>query len=1043
MNPLTLDSAATSVRSRQKLFRGLQALLILAVLLAGGAIALFGLDNLLHLGTATRIVLSAGFIVAAGAFWIRNCLNPLLRPLSREEAVILIERAMPELDNRLINAERLGRDPCTPREILAMIQDEAAQMIAIFDLRKVTPLRALKKLALFAGIAVFGLLLYAALFPDHFNNAFQRYTRPNSYIPPITRTLLTVSPGNVTVVEGDTVAIKAEVSGEIPSDARVYADKTTQTMRFVGSAFVHEFPNVESSFTYTVQAGDAQSDLYKVTVLKRCKIEKIALTYTFPEYLKKAPRTDDPSSGAVSVVEGTRVTAALTMNKAVSTIKATITDGMSIEPVSPASRRPDSETGRRDAGGTDLAWTFDIKKNGSYSFAWPDEDKLAGKSPVYPITALKDQPPTVRLLEPARDISLQPDGSVTVVVQAADDFGLASVSLKLRKGDRDPVTISDFPISGNNLRAASLLSMKEIKAKLGDALGVFAVAKDLKGQEAVSGVVADAAVKQEAIKEVKTIAARLREVIAEQKRVRGVAQIKPSATEALVKDQSAILRTLRDIHGSWDNQDLIHMSARKRLEAVLAGPAPAAITQLRGDVPSALKTQDKIVGELEAIVAMLEGVVAKSMSEGVDKALQQAAEKTPKQIAKDTLAGLKEFETEQKKVLQESMDLKLKAADDFSDEDKKNMAKLAQTEEKWGKFFQEKATDLSRLAPQDMTNGTTTKELNEISSEIKQAAQQLDKKATELAIPLEESGLELAKSIESNIEKFLAGAPDDTKWNMEDNNKDVDVPMQDLPSELEDIVGDLIDKEDKLAEDAQDVTSNWLDSMDKGVGWGVSDGPISDMSAKGITGNVNPNSNEENGRSGEGRSGKSSGSFAEKTAEGKGGKQTPTRSTPDPFEAGRVDDKSKDPSGGSTGGGKISGANKEGLRGVPPPPSKEKMDRLADTQADLRDAAEKANVGMQKRGYVSQDLSKAIERMKTIEGQLRGMRGANYTGEMKGVSEKLNAAKKTVRDSIDVNRDTSRPLTKQRRDDLRNAMDEEVPSEFKDWVKEYYKALSQ
>ncbi|MEI6234029.1 MAG: hypothetical protein WCT04_13320 [Planctomycetota bacterium] len=1032
MNLTTVDTATHTVGSRQKLFRALQASLILALLLSVGAIVLFALDNLLHLNAAARIILSLGFLAGAGVFWVRNCLNPLLQPLSREEAVIMIERAMPELDNRLINAERLRRDSRTPVEILTIIQDEAAQLIAVFDLRKVTPLNPLKKLALFAGVSVLALLLYAALLPDHFTNAFQRYTRPNSFIPPITRTLLTVVPGDITVVEGDTVAIKADVSGDIPSDARVFSGQATHLMRFVGSAFVHEFQNVESNFNYTVQAGDAQSQEFSVTVLKRCKIEKLALHYDFPEYLKLPARSDDPSSGAVSVVEGTRVSVALKTNKIVSSLNALISDGNTIEL-------------------KDQKWMIDVKKTGSYTFSWIDEDKLAGKSAAYPITALKDQPPTVRLLEPTRDVSIQPDGGISIVIQAGDDFGLSSVLLKMRKGDKAPVILSEFPIGDaqrRSLRTTFYLSMKEINAKLGDAFGVFAVAKDLKGQEAASGgvyvhVVADATVKQEAIKEVKTIAARIREVIAEQKRVHGMTLAAKPVLEVLVKDQATIYKTLKAIYSSWDNQDLIHMSARKKLESVLAGPATSAVSQLRGDIPLALKSQTAIIVDLEAIVSMLEGVVAKSQTDGVDKALQQAAEKTPKQIAKDILAGLKDFENEQKKVIQETMDLKLKAAEDYTDEDKKKLDRIKQTEEKWGKFFQEKATDLSRLSPQDMTNGTSSKELNEIASEINAAAEKADKKATELAIPLEQGGLELAKTIESNIEKFLAGAPDSAKWNMEDNNKDVDVPMQDLPSELEDIIGDLIDKEDKLAEEAQDVTSNWLDSMDKGVGWGVSDGPISDMSAKGITGNVQPNNNEVNGRSGEGRNGKSSGQFAEKTADGKGGKQTPTRSTPDPFEAGRVEDKSKEESGGSTGGGKVSGGNKEGLRGVPPPPSKEKMDRLADSQADLRNAAEKANVAMQKRGYVSQDLVKAIDKMKGIEGQLRGVRGANYTGEMKAIGEKLSSAKKTVRDSIDVSRDTSRPLTKQRRDDMRNAMDEAVPSEFKDWVKEYYKSLSQ
>src|ERR1700710_2189727 len=159
MNLTTVDTAAHTVGSRQKLFRALQAGLILALLLAGGAVVLFALDNLFHLNAAARIVLSLGCIVGAGVFWVRNCLNPLLQPLSREEAVIMIERAMPELDNRLINAERLGRDARTPIEILQMIQIEAAQMIAVFDLRKVTPLNPLKKLAMLAGGAVIGLLL--------------------------------------------------------------------------------------------------------------------------------------------------------------------------------------------------------------------------------------------------------------------------------------------------------------------------------------------------------------------------------------------------------------------------------------------------------------------------------------------------------------------------------------------------------------------------------------------------------------------------------------------------------------------------------------------------------------------------------------------------------------------------------------------------------------------------------------------------------------------------------------------------------------------
>ena len=68
-----------------------------------------------------------------------------------------------------------------------------------------------------------------------------------------------------------------------------------------------------------------------------------------------------------------------------------------------------------------------------------------------------------------------------------------------------------------------------------------------------------------------------------------------------------------------------------------------------------------------------------------------------------------------------------------------------------------------------------------------------------------------------------------------------------------------------------------MDSLDKGAGWGAADGPISNMSARGVTGNTLPNNMEISGRSGEGRSGRSSGQMVEATAEGKGGRKTPSR----------------------------------------------------------------------------------------------------------------------------------------------------------------------
>ncbi len=1027
-----LTKSVITVQRRWKMLRALSALLLLSGVFAGGLLALFALDNLLHLNAVVRSILGLGLVAVVIALAIRNMILPLMKPVSSEEAAILIERAFPEMDNRLINSARLARDPRTPQLVLTMIQAEAGRIVEALDLRRVLPLKALKPLAMIAGIALVLFAGYAVALPDYFTNALKRYAMPTVYTAPITKTSLRVSPGSITVPEGTSVTIKADVGGEIPPGVHLQCGQAGYDMRFLGGAFEQEFKSVDTSFEYTVHAGDAESETFHVTVLPKTKIEKIVVAYTYPEYLKMPVRTDDPSNGNISALEETKISLSLKTSKALASVKL----------VSESIDKPQQS-------GSNLEWKFSVTKSGTFHFEWTDADKITGKSSDYTLTALKDLPPRIRIMEPAKDTTLHPSATLATLVHAEDDFALATVSLKAipaGKEEKDAFTLSDFPAKGKDLRASKQLTAADLKAKTGESIRIFAVARDMKGSETASPqitirVIDDAQAKADVLKELTAIAARLRQAIAWQKNVRTQNTEGKAKTESLIGEQTGINTLLNEVLASWVNPETRHLGVRARLENAIRGPVAKSLSLLKSDRKAAAETQGIVVKELEAIVTELEGIIPALKSGDMEKVLTDAGEKTPRQVAKDLLAGLKEFTDAQKKVIQDTMDLKLKAGEDFSDDAKKKLDTLRQTEEQWGKFMQEKVTDLSKVPPQDFSNGALGKELNKAFSEMQMAASALNQKSVEMAIPAEESGLELAKEITSNIERWLATAPDNQKWNMEENTKDVDVPMADLPAEMEDIMGDLIDKEDKLAEESQDVTSSWLDSMDKGVGWGVADGPIADMSAKGITGNLQPNSNEIAGRSGEGRSGKSSGQFVGDTAEGKGGKQTPSRATPDPYEKGQVKDTSKDPSGGSTGGGKISGANKEGLRGVPPPPTMQKMDRMADNQAEIRNTAEKAKVALEKRGYVSQDLAAAIDRMKLVEDKLRNHQGANYTSEMKAVTTNLSSVKKSTDSQIDVLRDSVHAPT-EKRTGFQNSSDEEIPPEFKDWVKAYYKALS-
>jgi hypothetical protein len=278
---------------------------------------------------------------------------------------------------------------------------------------------------------------------------------------------------------------------------------------------------------------------------------------------------------------------------------------------------------------------------------------------------------------------------------------------------------------------------------------------------------------------------------------------------------------------------------------------------------------------------------------------------------------------------------------------------------------------------------------------------------------------------------------------MEDPLTKNDIPMPELPTELEDMIGDLLEQQEDLFDQMEDANANWADSMDKGVGWDAADGPIADMSAKGVTGNVLPNNNEMNGRSGEGRNGKSQGEFVGDTAVGKGGRNTPTRLDPTPFAAGQIKDTSKDPVGGATGGGKMSGQGGEGLEGPVPPAVKATMQRLAEKQAQIRNSAERLNLKYQLGRYDNFKLSEATVMMRQVQSDLEANRYQNAMRRRDVTLDTLDTSRMLLGGEISVQHDTTPAGNAKLQTEIGDAMKGQLPAAWADALKEYYKKLGQ
>jgi len=527
----------------------------------------------------------------------------------------------------------------------------------------------------------------------------------------------------------------------------------------------------------------------------------------------------------------------------------------------------------------------------------------------------------------------------------------------------------------------------------------------------------------------------------------------PPDVHVLIARQAQIGATLARISKGMDADN----PAEKRIRAVLYSLSVSEIVKAiealeniaratsldaaQAEVDRLSASQDRVIEVIERILGVIGQLREQAMDPAADEKGSDLADEVEDKL-RELDKALEKFVEEQKKVVDSTTSLAKTDVDDFTPEQEQELKQLEATEQDWASFLKETHSDLSKLKEQDFSNPLLLKELVEIYTEIEMAADALSKAAVEIAVPHEESGLEAAEEITTNLERWLSDKPDRTKWQMEDPLGDYEIPMAELPTELQDIVGDLMEQEEDLLEDIEDASSGWSDSLDKGAGWDAMDGPISNMSAKGVTGNVLPNSSEIGGRSGEGRTGKSAGEFVEESAVGKGGRRTPTRLTPDPFEKGVVDDQSPDSGGGSTGGGKISGAGAQGLEGPVPPEVSQRMKALAGRQADLRNKAERIELAFKTMNYPSEPINRSVRMMKEMEDSLQSGRYQRISRQHHVLLKGLIDTRAFLAGESRVQRDRTVNLPPELQDQILSGMSDPSPEQYEQLLRAYFEAVA-
>lgn len=1054
-------------------------------------LSLFVLDNLFDFPAGLRLPLILIGVFLMLVVFIRKIGMPAVNRRNQDKTALAMEKKLRIPDNLLINAYQLEKDTLKASEMVfaKKVITETEGWVAGKDCFDRGDLRKYLKwlVVLIPLFIIWG--LYIVFFPGHVQNALVRYVKPLEDIPPVSNISLRVKPStDITLLEGDDLLVSLKIDSSETHEGSyspviVYLEGSDflKSLRTTGensklvpvlgkkNFYTYLFRDVVNPFAFRIFSGNTYTKSIYVAVRPLPKIKKSSFIVAMPSYTGVKPEKFPGPPATLSCLKGTNLTVKINLDS----------------PVNELNWAQRTSTGF-NASSDRKSWSIKSMPAVSGKYTVSMREDMTRRNIVVTqseISLIDDKPPVINFVTDDRNRYVNPGAKLDFNLQATDDFGIREIVVTANNSEDNTkqLTVKLWKYLGppgnpGPLKETFSLKLDPQLFVPGNNYLLQAVAKDFSpsGQSGVSNPIV---LRVKSINDIyiagDTVMNRglsyLKKAIEAQHKANGMTENVKLHLETIVKKkeikkhQKVMVPQQRRVKNycaramSIFKKDETGKSYVGRLEPLVNGEIAWVMDDLNklnsqtasGQIPKIDDRQKYILKQLIALLGEIAERKQRPDRNQPEKTSDESAvaeddeNPSPEEFGRDLKDHLQDYVKSQKRMVKMSKALLDDGLEDLTGEEEKVLGELAREQSEWAKLFEEKLTDFSKLPLQDFGDGSVAEEYNEVYQEIKKAEKELYEKKIELAVPHEQSGLEKAEELVHNLERWLPDTPDYQKWLMEEPLEPSDIPLAELPMELEDIVGELLDSEEEMTDEVEDVTSSWMDSLDKGAGWDAMDGPISNMSARGVTGNRLPNNQEIGGRSGEGRTGKSHGQMVEAAAEGKDGRKTPTRLTPSPFEQGSIEDKSKSPTGGASGGGKLSGFTGEGLRGPSPPPqSLKKMARLSGRQSMIRQQAEALSLKLRAYNLPTGDLESSIRNMKEFEMAAKKGDGLRLRRAYSRIVDHLRQSRKAVEGNGSIHREQSK-LPDRYRKQIMKGLKDGVPKGYEKMIREYFKVLAE
>ena len=475
----------------------------LALAVGAFVVATFLLDWSLILPSEVRIVLLVAGIAGFGVLAVKRIFYPLGVAISDDDLALFVERHFPELNDRLISAIQLTREPLGTREdstspeLVAALVADAEQATSQIDFKRVIIGRHVGKIALWALLAAAAIGGAAAAKPDYAGIYLSRVLGGATKWPQRTHLkVLDFQEGRKVMARGDDLTIAVEYDGREPSKTMLeYHFKTGEKGRermspLAGKRFQFTFTRVSGPFEFFIEGGDDVTATHGIDTVTPPSLDTVKLYYEYPTYMRmtNTPSDRPETSGNVVAPFGTKVRFEALTNedlKAASLAvgfkgKETVTE-LAVE------KSPEGKP-RVLSGGFTVSDAVS-----EYGLSLTAVNGLANRDPIrFTIKGVEDRPPDITVKDPLGDEFVTDLCERPLEIEVRDDHGIARIALEYRilsqqEGKSKDWTGVEFTREQNSreygellIRSETVLNIGQMKLQPGDHVELRFRAEDYK-----------------------------------------------------------------------------------------------------------------------------------------------------------------------------------------------------------------------------------------------------------------------------------------------------------------------------------------------------------------------------------------------------------------------------------------------------------------------------------------------------------------------------------------------------------------------------------